>query len=529
MSTPSILAVFSEEILELILKESKTHSPAEYSSLRLVCKAINDLVEPHVFSTLIIQFTQGNKDSVGEKLSALISGSSPYTRWAKTLQFGQLVPLNPHRDYGFQYDPFQGQEREEVLEKQSRLLVPAIRAMAEVEAAIFSCSSTRDPINDVLGALTGLPLLQELTLYRIDMDADLLNKFSNLRSLKIRYPSAETWQALKSVISKSPSLSTLELLEAYGRGNGGSERENANVDLGSLIKDAMESPTFAPTLSSLSVSRDAIRLSDSCVPFLRSLAHLRLGEGAIVLPSFWTALEATGAHLQTLHVPQLDQHSVKYVLSYSGLNDLKVGWPTKCLGDPAVEDEITHQFFHNVLPKHCATLRSLSYERGGVGPWCATDSNMKGIASCKALQVLDMLYYFPSPNEKVVMPIIPLGRLLSRFSDSLPSLETVRVTPVRKFQTGFGCGFAWGEYFRAVHQSFAMSIARAQVSADQKPRFLLTAVGIEFSPVEGKVDGRYQFKMDECPWREEGEAGEGEGEEAAVYDPDAWDSEENDI
>jgi hypothetical protein len=111
----SILDVLSPEVVELVVQEvsrnivailcivhqdlfttkSKYCDPKGFPTLRLVCKALNEFVEPKVFSTATIQFEKDDSEkwkSIPEFLSSLASGTSPYVRWAKDLLVIHLVP-----------------------------------------------------------------------------------------------------------------------------------------------------------------------------------------------------------------------------------------------------------------------------------------------------------------------------------------------------------------------------------------------------------------------------------------------------
>jgi len=61
-------------------------------ALRLVSKKVNQLVEPLAFARLSLSTCLPNQvDSLGEYLQQFALGQSPYCRWAKHLEIGQIV------------------------------------------------------------------------------------------------------------------------------------------------------------------------------------------------------------------------------------------------------------------------------------------------------------------------------------------------------------------------------------------------------------------------------------------------------
>ncbi|KAJ2934114.1 hypothetical protein H1R20_g2997, partial [Candolleomyces eurysporus] len=486
MANRSILDLLPLDIVELVVREGKNYDRKDFCGLRLVCKAVNELVEPEVFSTITIHFIRDDSEkwrNIPEFLSNLASGMNPYVRWAKELQLSGLVPIQFADVYWSQYDPWQGEEREAMLACQQEWLTAAIESLVQVERVRFVANS-REPYHDVLRALGNLPRLRDLSIifhsYSPFEDVPFAG-FSNLNSIRLTGLPMTTHilDGVKALLAKSPSMTELVLNAPHqpDRPDGPGEKK---VELSSMVEDVMQ-PNFSPTLKELTISAAPLKLSPSCAPFLRSLTSLEiLNDSAHVQPSFWKALQDSGVHLQELKVAPLRQPIVDYLLSYSGLRGFTLDWSEQ---DAEDVEKVVPRFFHGVLPRHRDAIQSISFKHTKLGPWTVTQSYLnEGVYLCKKLKYLTLIYYFPSPNEKHTHPIIPLANLFREISDNLPQLEILRLEHTRKFQRSFGCGYACGQYFQTVGRAFASHIisSKSQFSSKRQPQFDLDAAGTTF-------------------------------------------------
>lgn len=104
----------------------------------------------------------------------------------------------------------------------------------------------------------------------------------------------------------------------------------------------------------------------------------------------------------------------------------------------------------------------------------------------------------------------------------MPWLQTLRLDHARKFQSNFGCGFAYSQYFESVARAFADYIVnKSPFYAKCQPRFQLEAVGTTLTStladLAGNESGQYRFKFSsDEDWKLDGD----------VYDCDA-DSDED--
>lgn len=100
--------------------------------LRLVCKAFNRIVEPRVFSELRLGVSISDDPvKLEEKLSAIASRQTPFTRWTKNLLLSQMLASN-HSVPGV---PTSGQHAplDKLLKVQHTWVVRAIEAVTQVE------------------------------------------------------------------------------------------------------------------------------------------------------------------------------------------------------------------------------------------------------------------------------------------------------------------------------------------------------------------------------------------------------------
>ena len=104
--------------------------------MRLVSKGVNELVEPQIFSVVTFYFVKGEcPNTVPELLKDIISGASPFVRWAKELRIE--ATLSVAVDGWMEYDPWLGEDRERMLASQKEDLVPAIKSLVRVESVEY--------------------------------------------------------------------------------------------------------------------------------------------------------------------------------------------------------------------------------------------------------------------------------------------------------------------------------------------------------------------------------------------------------
>jgi hypothetical protein len=100
--------------------------------MRLLCKTVNELLEPQAFSSVTIGFTEQNMDTILDLLRMLASATTPHARWTRHLRVHNLVPLA--EDGWTVWDRLKtGPNRERLLACQNEWLIPAIKSLLRVE------------------------------------------------------------------------------------------------------------------------------------------------------------------------------------------------------------------------------------------------------------------------------------------------------------------------------------------------------------------------------------------------------------
>lgn len=487
--TPSTLEGLPQDILDLVFKESHIQcSPAQYRDLRLLSKSLKNFVEPQAFSGVSIAFCAANMAVIGAKLSWIASGASPYTRWARTLVIGDLIPVKPVAPNEYAYEPFEAEDRQRMLEYQTRWLIPAIEALKNVQTASFR-SSRRYPFEEVIKSLSGLSSLEDLSLVSIDLETPELAGFSNLKALRLAYPVTTASEGLHGIFARSATLTVLDIdMPPVEKDDG----TTGLHDLSTLIPESVSRRQSAH-LKDLRVGRH-VMLSAKCIPSLQSLTTLKLDWNSATPPAaFWKSLEVAGIYLRTLHVSKFERCIAHYTLSYSGLEELDLAWVGQRMEEDLVlEDEISNHFYHSVVPKHAGSLKTLQIKGTCVGPWCVTQSNMKAITKCSGLRRLAILYFFPRDAGSVSSQSFSMSDLFRTLAKELPGLHELLLQPTREHPKRFGCGFAAGNYHRAFNREFVDTFKLVEFAATGGPPSF--CVLPHFWAVDGSVQGTYRWE-----------------------------------
>ncbi|KAJ2934100.1 hypothetical protein H1R20_g2979, partial [Candolleomyces eurysporus] len=442
-----ILDVFSPEILELITREYQKCDPEHFRNLRLVSKVVNELVEPLVFSTVTFYFMKEEEPNhIPELLKYIISGASPFVRWAKELHIRDMVPTAA--DGWLEHDPWLGEEREMMLASQKEDLVPAIKSLIRVQHVKFTVNEG-ESFKDPLCAVAELPGLRDLEL-TFSYSFDFVNtqvplaRFSKLRSLSLRrlVPTPGIVEGLKHLIASSPSLSQLTIICFSAKPDDEQDGVNQHyLDLCSLLEAtgppaaSLSEHTVKDIISSsvaiqaLSIAGGQI-LAPTVVPSLRSLTALHIFNDYVQIdPLFWSALQNSQIHLRKLTVVLILQPIIDYLLSYNGLEAITISHSNCDPGiDRANEEPFVHLFFGAVLPKHSGSLRLIELDDTVERAWIITQSYLQGVLACKRLECLTLTYAFPWKDEPEWEPgrlVIPLADLFSAVSTNLPQLRAL--------------------------------------------------------------------------------------------------------
>ncbi|KAJ2934099.1 hypothetical protein H1R20_g2978, partial [Candolleomyces eurysporus] len=331
-------------ILDVLSLDCQKCDPEHFRDLRLVSKAVNEIIEPWNFSTVTFHFMKEAKPNhVPELLKHIISGTSPHVRWAEELQIRDMLPTPA--DGWLEYNPWRGEERRMMLASQKEDLVSAIRSLIRVERVQFEVSSGESYM-DPLCAIAELPRLRDLELgfwnsFNFNDAQVPLARFSELRSVKLRnlVPTPAIVKGLERLITNSPSMSQITIIcVPFDPDVEGDNDRQHWLDLSSLFEAAL-APVNTPSFSeqtvqntaplSLSIENLAVAgmqiLSPTAVPYLRSLTSLTIFNNSVQIDSlFWNALKTSEVHLRRLTVYLILQPIIDYLLSYDGLQDIKI-------------------------------------------------------------------------------------------------------------------------------------------------------------------------------------------------------------
>ncbi|KAJ2934085.1 hypothetical protein H1R20_g2989, partial [Candolleomyces eurysporus] len=519
-----IMDVLSHDVLEIIFEElRRCDSWAHYCEMRLLCKTSNDILEPQVFLKVTISFTEQNMDTVLDLLPRLASGTTPHARWARHLRVHKLVPLaEDGRSVWDHLKP--GPNRERSLACQNEWLVPAVKSLPRIEEVEFSASS-REPYHSVLSSLAELPQLRSLKVWfnhPFQPSSDVpLSQFSNLENIELHdvVLSMPILDGVKQLIANSPSLRKFAISK-YRWSVNLSVPTPPFVEFDTVIDDLLRAATFTPTLKQLDIDVGGFHMDGSCIPFLNSLTHLNIRGLAHkgMSPSFWRGLKDSGIRLQGLAVRPMDTSFIDYLLSYDGLREITLDY-TEYVPYGLDTDTVASRFFHSVAPHHRDTLQEISFgcggrelwEAEGISPWIINESYLEPLMFCKSLEHLDLVYFYPSPNEKVHYPTVPLEVLFATISESLPRLQKLCLMHVRNFHKYKSGGHAYGVFYNKVSKAFTTHIRRSMYKCGKPLHFSLSAIG---PSSVNSISTRYRITV-ESDGLEEG------GDEEDVSDSDA--------
>lgn len=298
----------------------------------------------------------------------------------------------------------------------------------------------------ILSTLARLPKLCSLFLVflsHIGKAIVALDQFSDLTEIQLASISLSTENAelVTDMIRRCPGLRRVGITTwRWGPGLSIAPPEIPPMDLGRLFP-----ANYRSRVTHLSLAKDCFTVSSSSIRFLGFLSHLHIRNTHNVSPSFWGALQSEGVELKSLATYPLTPPVVAYLTSYSGLIDLRLIHSKTSNG---VADDLSRDFFFNVLPCHQATLQHLYF-----GPhlpfriWSITEEHLDPILSCHLLKTLHLLFRHPSEypfgerlktNGVQSTPFISLYTLLSRITASLPVLQRLTLKPTPGYHPTFG-------------------------------------------------------------------------------------------
>ena len=285
-------------------------------------------------------------------------------------------------------------------------------------------ASSREPYQPALSALAELPQLRRLKVWfnhPFQSDRDIsFSRFSNLDALELHdvVLSSSILKGVKQLVANSPSLQEF-VISRYRWSVDTLTPTLPYVTFDTVIEALIRAPAFTPTLKQLDIDVGGFHLNGSCFPFLACLTHLDIRglSPKGISPTFWRSLEHSGIHLQRLAVQPLDPSIIDYLLSYDGLQEIvfKLDYIWSAADGPDMET-FARRFFYSVVPHHQGTLREIrfgcsereTWEVSAMVPWIFNETYLEPLSLCKLLERVDVVFFYPSPNEKVRYPVVPL-------------------------------------------------------------------------------------------------------------------------
>ncbi|KAJ6576159.1 hypothetical protein DFH09DRAFT_1361730 [Mycena vulgaris] len=147
-------------------------------------------------------------------------------------------------------------------------------------------------------------------------------------------------------------------------------------------------------------------------------------------PKLFDILQQKNIYLTRMFTARVSQALVKYLASYSGLEELMIH---RTSGDDLAAD-----FFARVLPRHKATLSVLSIPGSGAGKWSLGAHNIAALSELRRLQSLEMSvdFFERLPSVKNIVETF-----LEVAVAQIPALRELFLRGVLRAHTS-GCGNA---------------------------------------------------------------------------------------
>ncbi|KAF8982252.1 hypothetical protein BDQ17DRAFT_1549248 [Cyathus striatus] len=408
-SLVSIPAELLQEIVQLNLDSCP--------ELRLVCKRLNDIATPYMFSHAAIKYSGNEKDL--EILEATATGVHPSVLHAVSLTIHDLhPPLKYMSGCRGKITPARRKANEDAAlahsETLKNWLILAISQFKLVKTVTWRVNNSTpawssECITAYIAQLTNLTTLV--------INANLsgrrwiqLHSFPPVQNftLQASYGTSVSdngmIQGMPEFIAKSSSkLLRLEINR--------SDRDPLMVRdttlLHSITRDA--SPLHITSLTLVGIP---IELSSDLAPHLRSLKSLCLKYGSeplakrrllrnydnqeivqsyetqLFAKNTWDIFNAKKIHLQEISLDKPTESFVQYLTSYSGLESLTITSATRTT--PEYSDSIAQDFYLRALCAHENSLASLVISSWLKGKWCIGEHNMDSISKLINLRNLSI-------------------------------------------------------------------------------------------------------------------------------------------
>ncbi|PPQ73296.1 hypothetical protein CVT24_012318 [Panaeolus cyanescens] len=102
----------------------------------------------------------------------------------------------------------------------------------------------------------------------------------------------------------------------------------------------------------------------------------------------WRAISQKGARLEWIHVDRVPPTLVDYLITYRGLKSFTLANSQTPADNLLSNDVDAERFYFEVIPMHCATMRTLDVRLKFIRKWCFSSRLASVLAQCAALERL---------------------------------------------------------------------------------------------------------------------------------------------
>ncbi|KAI5806021.1 hypothetical protein BZA77DRAFT_298470 [Pyronema omphalodes] len=319
---------------ELLYEIVSYLEPPEHSTLRKTCWTTRNVIAPHAFKDLTLNF---QRRGVAQRHLQSLEYEGGITRAAESEAAGGRNLLSV----------FQKLEGFQIIDVESH-------------------GRTYDAISQLLKYFESLQGLRWAHFILDHANIGISLRFPHLTRLVIQCD-ARMHQSLVSIFAGAPRLTHLALILGVSPSNDGS-----SVTLSTLFGHL--DPSSPLELDCLNL--EGWEIDDAAVqniiPHLRKLHNLNLGEHVDGTELLWSALQAEGVKLEILFAPgHASQQLLQYLTSFSGLKEVSISTP-----DDDIYDDSDVFNVVDVIRAHAMTLQEVAI----LMKWGCEDHNSEEIA-----------------------------------------------------------------------------------------------------------------------------------------------------
>ncbi|KAF5369370.1 hypothetical protein D9758_002565 [Tetrapyrgos nigripes] len=422
------------EILQTITHEVGTgpwnnHIPRQLIPLRTVCKLLNSIVEPLLFSKITLNtHSEALSATTIPFCKALCNRTNPASGQA-------IIGLGIHvqKLRLTAYSPRMQRPRSDngtISETWQELLAHTLSSLIDLRKIVWVLS--RDT-PDWMYAQIPLVLseLPSLSVFELNSDQSWLQSYPNpfpldrLKNLQTLVMKADTLpnkgfdtsilRPLSIALENSPSLQELEIH--------GPQPRWSEATLSHSLRDLFGNVTTTAPLkiTKLSVQNLYMDIDSAILSHLKCLTHVDVMDQPRnrKTGNFWMMLGKGNVCLEDLRVDgEIEETLLEYLQEFhSGLKTLHLFRAASTFTD-AQSNEITGSFYGSVLPKFAGNLHQLSVNPSYEGDWCFGLHNIEVFSKCLNLEYLNVCLKLREVDDLIVSTTLLVDSFVT-FTDSI--------------------------------------------------------------------------------------------------------------